>query len=149
MLQERSDWMVAALLGILKAGGAYVPVDPSYPDERIHYMLNDCGGRVVLTETPTLSMLEHPLAISVSPKPLDGNHFSLVDIHTLPTSDTTNPPRLAQPEHAAYIIYTSGSTGQPKGCIVSHRNIVRLMKNDQNRFDFNQKDVWVVAHSFC
>ncbi|MCE3228711.1 MAG: hypothetical protein K0S32_3262, partial [Bacteroidetes bacterium] len=53
----------------------------------------------------------------------------------------------ATPESMAYIIYTSGSTGQPKGCMVTHRNVVRLMKNEKHNFDFSEKDVWIQAHS--
>jgi amino acid adenylation domain-containing protein/non-ribosomal peptide synthase protein (TIGR01720 family) len=158
VLLDRSDWMVVGLLGILKAGGAYVPIDPSYPDERIHYMLEDSGCRVVLTETRYIPRSAHqeptenaknPWVNPDSSKHLDGNHCHWIDIHTLPTESSTNPPLLAQPDHAAYVIYTSGSTGQPKGCLITHRNVVRLMQNDQNCFDFNQEDVWVVAHSFC
>ncbi|HEX8171688.1 MAG TPA: amino acid adenylation domain-containing protein [Thermoanaerobaculia bacterium] len=50
---------------------------------------------------------------------------------------------------AAYVIYTSGSTGQPKGCLVTNRNVVRLLKNDRHDFDFGDRDVWTIAHSFC
>ncbi|MEX2334969.1 MAG: non-ribosomal peptide synthetase, partial [Pseudohongiella sp.] len=52
-------------------------------------------------------------------------------------------------DDAAYVIYTSGSTGQPKGCEISHRNVVRLLRNEDFDFDFDHHDVWVLAHSFC
>jgi amino acid adenylation domain-containing protein/non-ribosomal peptide synthase protein (TIGR01720 family) len=146
VLLDRSDWMVVGLLGILKAGSAYVPVDPNYPNERIRYMLEDSGCRVLLTETRYISPPENA---SVSFSRLCGDNLSPVDIHALQTENSANPPMLAQPDHTAYVIYTSGSTGKPKGCMVTHRNVVRLMKNDQHRFNFNQDDVWVVAHSFC
>jgi hypothetical protein len=53
------------------------------------------------------------------------------------------------PDHLAYVIYTSGSTGKPKGVLIEHRNVVRLFFNEKAIFDFNEKDVWTLFHSFC
>jgi tyrocidine synthetase-3 len=54
-----------------------------------------------------------------------------------------------RPFGLAYIIYTSGTTGQPKGCMISHRNLVRLFRNEKHPFDFGAGDVWIMAHSYC
>jgi surfactin family lipopeptide synthetase A/fengycin family lipopeptide synthetase D len=65
------------------------------------------------------------------------------------TGDGSNVDDIASPEDLAYIIYTSGSTGKPKGVMVEHRNVVRLMVNDQYLFDFTEQDVWTLFHSFA
>ncbi|MBF0287236.1 MAG: amino acid adenylation domain-containing protein [SAR324 cluster bacterium] len=52
------------------------------------------------------------------------------------------------PQDLAYVLYTSGSTGFPKGCLITHQNVVRLIKNDKHLFDFNNQDVWIMAHSY-
>ena len=117
---ERSEKMIAGLLGILKSGGAYVPIDPHYPQERIDYIIKDSRCRVVLTE----GMLD-------------------------PQHRGTMKSISQRPGNPAYVIYTSGTTGRPKGCIVSHRNLVRLFKNDRLPFYFDERDTWCMAHSFC
>lgn len=125
LLLDRSDRLLTAILGIVKAGAAYVPVDPHYPEDRIQYILEDSQCRVVLDEELFSKFLQQPP-------------------HVLP-----DLPSAAKSDHAAYVIYTSGSTGKPKGCVITHRNVVRLMKNNRQYFDFNERDVWIVAHSFC
>ncbi|MDP8242500.1 MAG: amino acid adenylation domain-containing protein [Candidatus Hinthialibacter antarcticus] len=135
---DRSDWMVAVILGVQKAGAAYVPVDPTYPQERIRFMLDDCGCRLVVSETHHQSTLRE-----LAPSLL------CVDVHETANEDASEAASPLTPDSAAYVIYTSGSTGKPKGCVVTHRNVVRLMVNDRHPFDFNEDDVWVVAHSFC
>ncbi|WP_352232126.1 amino acid adenylation domain-containing protein [Xenorhabdus bakwenae] len=123
---ERSLDTIVGLLGILKAGGAYVPLDPSYPPERLSYMLEDAAPVVVLTQTAQV----HPLPNTVPTVLLD----RLFDNQepTLASQPTNNPdipaPGLTS-RHLAYVIYTSGSTGQPKGVMVEHRNVLRLIVN--------------------
>ncbi|MEA5525869.1 non-ribosomal peptide synthetase [Nodularia spumigena] len=116
---ERSLEMIIGLLGILKAGGAYVPIDPNYPQERIGFMLADCGTSVLLTQTslkhqlPT-TQLEHPPQVIC------------LDEETFSSQLTNNPSSQSTPDNLAYVIYTSGSTGQPKGVMIEHRAIVNL-----------------------
>ncbi|MEW6234512.1 MAG: amino acid adenylation domain-containing protein [Candidatus Omnitrophota bacterium] len=137
VLLERSEWTPVALLGVLKAGGAYVPLDPEYPAERLNFMMEDSGCRVLLTS----GTLAQTLAPAVREK--------AVDIHSFASAETSNPAPAAKPDMPAYVIYTSGSTGKPKGCLITHRNVVRLMKNSRFDFDFHENDVWAIAHSFC
>lgn len=112
---ERSLEMVVGLLGILKAGGAYVPLDPDYPKERLAYMLRDSQVSVLLTQNKLVNqLLEHKAHIIC----LD------TDWETISHKSEQNPVSGAVAENLAYIIYTSGSTGNPKGVMVTHRNLV-------------------------
>ncbi|UCH95077.1 MAG: amino acid adenylation domain-containing protein, partial [Candidatus Aminicenantes bacterium] len=111
----RSVEMIIGILGILKAGGAYLPIDPGYPQERIDYMLKDSNAKIFLTgrEIAGLSSAE---AFNIQPQ---GASFHL-DLLSCVKAPVTS---------LAYIIYTSGSTGQPKGVMVGHGNVVRLVVN--------------------
>jgi amino acid adenylation domain-containing protein/thioester reductase-like protein len=115
---ERSLEMAVAVLGVLKAGGAYVPLDPAYPAERLAYMVEDSGARVVLTQ--------ERLAASL---PAQGAPVLRLDADwdEIARRATENPVRLANPEHLAYLIYTSGSTGRPKAVAMPHRALANLM----------------------
>ena len=135
---DRSDWMVAAILGVQKAGAAYVPVDPAYPQERIRFMLEDCGCRLVVSEARHLETVR-----GLAPS------LNVIDVRGPLAEDGADAASPLAPDSAAYIIYTSGSTGKPKGCVVTHRNVVRLMVNQRHPFAFSEDDVWVAAHSFC
>jgi amino acid adenylation domain-containing protein len=115
---ERSLNLVVGLLGILKAGGAYVPIDPSYPPDRIAFMLSDAGVKVLLTEQKLISNLPAGDAVSVC---LDSEWTEMAYL------DTGNPSPTATPENLAYVIYTSGSTGKPKGVQISHRAVVNFL----------------------
>jgi amino acid adenylation domain-containing protein len=126
VLLERSEWMIITLLGVLKSGAAYVPIDPGYPQERIGYMTADSGCKLVVDE--------EELEKFRSAESLYGS---------------SNPVSVSRPSDLAYVIYTSGTTGKPKGSLIEHRNVVRLFKTDKPLFDFDEKDVWTVFHSFC
>ncbi|MCP4656592.1 MAG: AMP-binding protein, partial [bacterium] len=118
LAMERSLAMVVGLAGILKAGGAYLPLDPAYPEERLRFILEDTGATVVLVHAPTRHALER-IADSRTLVDLDEDHGN---------SRADNPPPRTTPDNLAYAIYTSGSTGQPKGVAVTHRSVVRLVR---------------------
>ncbi|HHX3464749.1 TPA: amino acid adenylation domain-containing protein, partial [Legionella pneumophila] len=132
---ERSLEMVIGILGILKAGGAYVPLDPSYPKERLEFMLKDTQAPLLLTQKALRKTLPKTKAKVVC---LD--EWSMA-VGNYPT---TNLIPAASANNLAYVIYTSGSTGQPKGVMVEHRAINRLIFN-QNYFDFYQQQTIVHA----
>ncbi len=122
---ERSAAMVVGLLGILKAGGAYLPLDPSYPAERLAFMLADAGAPVLVA---TASLADALPTHSAQIVRLDA------DADAIARRPATAPPLALDPHHPAYVIYTSGSTGQPKGVVVSHGGISSLVAAQVERF---------------
>ncbi len=116
IMMERSLEAAVSMLAVLKAGGVYVPIDPGYPEERIRFLLEDSGSKIVLTKDSTQISLE-------------GYEVLAVNAMDAEKEDAANLEHVNKPEDLAYYIYTSGSTGRPKGVMVEHRNIVRLVKN--------------------
>ncbi|WP_081990837.1 non-ribosomal peptide synthetase [Xenorhabdus nematophila] len=120
ILLERSIKLVVAQLAILKAGAVYVPIDPNVPDERKHWLINDCVTKLLLTDTQT-----------AIPTDLDVSLIRLSDEADVSKEEESfNPDLLCSGTAPAYIMYTSGSTGTPKGVIVPHRAVARLVINN-------------------
>ncbi len=116
---ERSSLLIIGLLAILQTGAAYVPLDPSYPHERLAFILDDAQVSLVLTEQALLSYLPEirvPHLCLDQPEPW-----------TLPTSVVVETVS----SQLAYVIYTSGSTGKPKGVQVPHRGVVNFLLHMQ------------------
>ncbi|MCB0183913.1 MAG: amino acid adenylation domain-containing protein, partial [Caldilineaceae bacterium] len=116
---ERSVEMIVSLLAVLKAGGAYVPIDPTYPPERIHYMLSDSAAPILLTDSQ-LALGEVATQLGIKIIPVD---TMLTD---LARQSIQNPGTPINSEELAYVIYTSGSTGQPKGVLLTHRGLCNV-----------------------
>ncbi|MEL7357855.1 MAG: amino acid adenylation domain-containing protein [Cyanobacteria bacterium J06560_6] len=114
--QHRSLDLIVSILAVLKSGAAYVPLDPTYPTERLTYCLQDTQPQLLLTQHSITSIGNHSVPVLYI-EDLAEEHNG----NTQPMADLNN---LAQPEDLAYIIYTSGSTGQPKGVMVTHRNLM-------------------------
>jgi amino acid adenylation domain-containing protein len=112
---ERSLGLVVGLLGILKAGGAYVPLDPAYPSARLAFMLEDARVAVLLTQERLREQLPRQAIPLVC---LDSEWEVIAQQRVADVCSQVTP------ENLAYVIYTSGSTGQPRGVLVSHRNLV-------------------------
>ncbi|MBN1204893.1 MAG: amino acid adenylation domain-containing protein, partial [Myxococcaceae bacterium] len=111
---ERSTHLVVALLATLKAGAAYVPLDPSYPPQRLEWMLEDAKPQVLLAQESLLGRLPGQALPTVL---LDTSWDSGRQL------SEDNPPPLASPDNLAYVLFTSGSTGRPKGAMNTHRAI--------------------------
>jgi amino acid adenylation domain-containing protein len=142
MIVEPSVDMIIGILGILKAGGAYLPIDPHYPEERKRYTMSDSGAEVLVTGPDDIPVGAGGLApLSVPPLYLPLNP----QLQTEPFKAPLN----LRSSNLSYVIYTSGTTGRPKGCMITHRNLVRLMKNEKHPFLFDERDVWIMAHSYC
>jgi amino acid adenylation domain-containing protein len=118
ILMDRSERMMAGLLGIIKSGAAYLPLDPAFPAARISYMLEDSGCRVLLTE--------RKYRRGVTGISLD---TVIIELDQLPGAPTTNPPRSTGPDNLLYLIYTSGSAGLPKGVMLEQRNVISFNRN--------------------
>ncbi|MBO9201551.1 MULTISPECIES: non-ribosomal peptide synthetase, partial [Niastella] len=127
---ERSVYMVIAMIGIGKAGAAYVPIDPDYPQQRINYMLEDIGARLIITSefVTTTRTFDH-LVRHIVQLDQDGD--------TIATCEYNNPPKNLQPDDLQYVIYTSGSTGQPKGVMVPYKGVVNRLYWMYQRYQFN------------
>lgn len=134
---ERSLEMVVGMLAILKAGAAYLPLDPHYPPARLKYILEDSQVQIVCTQAQLASDLSAC------------NDLVLLDDGALYRGTDTNLLPLHHARSLAYVIYTSGTTGKPKGVMVEHQQVVRLLRNDKFQFDFDEHDVWTMFHSFC
>lgn len=105
---------VIAIWGVLKAGGAYVPIDPAYPEERIRYMLEDSGAKLVLTNVDGIAG-HYPV------ESLDLRDNAIYD------KERSDPGIEIKPGNLAYIIYTSGSTGKPKGVMIEHQGLTNYI----------------------
>ncbi|MFI0967599.1 non-ribosomal peptide synthase/polyketide synthase [Streptomyces sp. NPDC021080] len=138
LVLPRSAEQVVAVLAVLKAGGAYLPVDPQYPAARIAYLLQDARPALLVTTSRTGDL---PGA-----DPVDRLLLDAADLDGLPDTD---PEVSLDPGHPAYVIYTSGSTGNPKGVVVTHRNVVRLFGTTEKLFGFCAEDVWTLFHSYA
>jgi amino acid adenylation domain-containing protein len=123
--QERSEWLIIAILGVLKSGAAYVPVDPAYPQERISYILKDSNCRLLL------------------------DNAALDDFRAVAAEyDTTDLPLVSTPDDLLYVIYTSGSTGNPKGCMLTQRGVINRLQWMWEHYVFNTADVILQKTNF-
>ena len=120
----RCEWMPIAALGVLKAGCAYQPLDPSYPAERLNFMIKDASAQMLIADESLRGILNE----------YNGDVLLTKDIFDLPRAErgvdvTVNPSDLF------ILLYTSGSTGTPKGCQLEHRNLAAFCNWYRRRFE--------------
>ncbi|WP_242910394.1 non-ribosomal peptide synthetase [Actinomadura terrae] len=133
LLLNRSCGLVAGALGIMRAGRPYLPLDPAQPDERLRTILSDAACTAVLTSAESADRVSG----------LGVQAVLLEDADGFPPGDL--PP--ISPADPAYVVYTSGSTGEPKGVLVEHRQVARLITTTDRLFDLRPDDVWAFFHS--
>lgn len=129
---DRSPDLIAALLAILKTGAAFVPFDAKYPRSRLEYMFRDSDVRLLLTD----SRHAH-----IGPAAMKTILLDLA-VENIEAQSAANLTDLADGDSVAYVMYTSGSTGNPKGTIIPHRAIVRLVQNT-NFARFSSEEVFL------
>ena len=120
---NRSARMITAVMGILKTGGSYVPLDPAAPRQRLNFMIEDAGVRVLVTEAALR----------------DDFGLQTVCLDTELVSAPYTPPTISG-ENAAYVIYTSGSTGRPKAVVIEHRQLANYIHAINERFEFESRE---------
>ncbi|WP_255298240.1 amino acid adenylation domain-containing protein [Brevibacillus dissolubilis] len=135
LMTTHSVETIIAILAVLKAGGAYVPIDPAYPLDRLNYLLEDCGTRLLLTN------LGVPDGVNFT-----GDVIFLTD-DSYYHADTTNLEAINSLTDPAYVIYTSGSTGQPKGAIIEHRGLTNYVWWAKETYIRNRDDVFALYSS--
>jgi amino acid adenylation domain-containing protein/thioester reductase-like protein len=129
---DRSVEMLVALLAIMKAGGAYIPIDPSYPADRIAFMLEDAQLAVLVTQRDLRDQIP----------PTTAQIVDLVqDAAAIAQQSTQTPTNPATPDNLAYVIYTSGSTGNPKGVQIVHSAVVNFLRSMQVAPGIDAQDV--------
>ncbi len=133
---ERSVAMVVGILGIVRAGAAYLPLDPSYPADRLSYMLENSAVGVVLTQAHLRNTIAPLLTASTALYCLDSEWPAIVEEAAhLPYDDSASATNLC------YVLYTSGSTGRPKGVLTEHRALVNQLHWRQRRYGLTADDV--------
>jgi amino acid adenylation domain-containing protein len=133
---HRSAEMVVAMLAVLKSGAAYLPLDPSYPADRLAYMLADSGAPLLVTQGSLRGLLP---ADGVRIVPVDGDAAAIA-------SHSADAPRIpVDAANAAYVIYTSGSTGKPKGVQVTHGNAASFFAGMDERVGGSAAGTWLAV----
>ena len=128
VLIPRCEWMAIASLGVLKAGCAYQPLDPSYPKERLNFMMQDAGAKLLIADEELRPVVDE----------YHGEVLLTKDILDIERSEC--PKVDVKPGNLFILLYTSGSTGVPKGCMLEHRNVVTFCDWYRRYYDLHPGD---------
>jgi len=130
VLIPRCEWMAIASLGVLKAGCAYQPLDPSYPKERLNFMMQDANAKLLIADKALRDIVDEYQGEVL----LIENGALIMDDGEADTGSLSPIPSVT-PESLFILLYTSGSTGVPKGCQLTHKNLVAFCHWYQRSFD--------------
>lgn len=134
---NRSFDMLIGILGIIKSGAAYVPIDPSYPTDRIQYILEDSKSNFIITDLKSSNHLKGKLIL------LDE------DIELIKKASNSKPEVFIEPNDLLYIIYTSGSTGKPKGVMIAHQSLANYVTAQTEYFGINDREKVLQFSNYC
>lgn len=127
LICDRGIEMIVSAYGVMKAGGAYVPISPTYPKDRIDFMISDCAPKaVIVTNSEYANGCTCPV-IDVSDETLWVSEASAYEVNITP-------------DNLAYLIYTSGTTGKPKGVMVEHHGVISMREYLKNLYEVTSKD---------
>ncbi|MBD3266705.1 amino acid adenylation domain-containing protein [bacterium] len=127
VLLHRGWYGLISLLGIMKAGAVYLPIDPSYPRERIDFIIQDAQCNLLIVQEETNTLINQP-------------HDRVCKVDTISWHDQEKPKTPIGSRDLAYMIYTSGSTGQPKGVLLEHRGFINMIQQQINAFAVGEDD---------
>lgn len=140
IMMDRSRELMAATFAVLRSGAAYVPIDPALPAERVRFMLEDCGARLVLVQRDHDIAKDWPQGVEplvVPPLPLAPD-----------AGETWRDAPTVQGGDLAYVIYTSGTTGRPKGVMIEHAAAMNTIRDVNRRFSISAQDRILGVSSF-
>lgn len=142
IMLKRSPELIIGLIAILKCGATYLPIDPDYPEERINYMLENSGTKLVLVDNFT----EESVSVKYTKVNIKLTSKVYVDY---PDESKFNLNIKLNPNSLMYLIYTSGSTGKPKGVMLSHKNVNNFITGMKNIIDFSPEKTMVSLTTVC
>lgn len=137
IMTDRSVEMIIGILAILKAGGAFMPISPECPRDRIRFMMEDSGAKVLLTQQRCLYTAE-----------FNGVETLVLENEDLYIGKGSNPERINKENDLAYIIYTSGSTGKPKGVMIEHTSAVNILTALQKKYPLTEGDTYLLKTEY-
>jgi amino acid adenylation domain-containing protein/non-ribosomal peptide synthase protein (TIGR01720 family) len=144
IMVERSPEMIIAIMGVLKAGGAYLPIDPGHPGERVRYILENSGTRVLLIDNGQWTIDNGQWTI--------GNENPLLVMNLkdegIYRGEGRGLENINKPSDLAYVIYTSGSTGRPKGVMVEHHSVVNIILALQEKYPIHPQGAFLLKTTF-
>jgi amino acid adenylation domain-containing protein len=135
---DRTFDLIVGIFAILKAGGAYLPLDMVCPEDRLTFMMEDSGAKVLLTDSKLVSRFAGYKGTILA---LDKEGARIAKQSDVNVENST------EAQHLAYVIYTSGSTGKPKGCLITQENVIRLFTATDHWYRFGPEDAWTLFHS--
>ncbi len=141
LILKRNIDMIVTILAVLKAGAAYIPISPTWPRDRINYILNDCTANLLITQQEFLPRLDH-LTLP------DLQVIAMDSIEVSATPKIKNPSTNTQQHHLAYAIYTSGSTGQPKGVLIEHASVINHLSGINEYVNLRQHENFLALSAY-
>ncbi|MBL3658751.1 non-ribosomal peptide synthetase [Fulvivirga sediminis] len=135
--------MIVSMLGVVKTNAFYVPIDPAYPQERIQFMLEDSGAKVLLVDHESWSLGEQFKAVN--------KNLIVINIDELidEQNQVNNLEIQKDKEAKAYLLYTSGTTGLPKAVVQAHRNVLHFSRVYTNALHIGQEDRLTLLSTYC